>query len=250
MNLQNKVAGRAFLTVNIEQGLVDEKPEYFVSDAGMLWRLNADTLDEYNLGDEVLEDIVAQLKEVGTLEDLRSQMGLQAWTGPVRGPVLRHSERPEINCMVTVMSGPNTGYNPNNYNYPADIMLDFFIDVDNLMGTGPSEVDAAINFFGAMGNSKIDTPIGEGRIISENYDIKATNYKEEASSVYSKLLKEGSEQAEDAAEALMREADNLEKRGFDEIVVEALYMLAAGVANGDFDVDELFDEAKEVTKRG
>lgn len=228
VNIQNKIAGRAFCTVGLNQEMVDGEAEWFIADAGILWRLNDDTLDEYNLGDDFLEDIVGQINSIGTLEDIRRMMGIQAFSGPHRGPVLRHSERPDITCMVTVMSGPNTGYNPNVYNYPYDLMLDCFVDVDNQMGHEHSDIEAVKLFFGALGDRRIGKPFDEFAEADsagdcKNYlseGVETQNYKEESASIYEKIVNNKSEANEDI-QSFFDLADKYKNKKLDFKVVDA-----------------------------
>lgn len=189
MNFQNKISGRAVCTVGLVQELFDGEKKFVKADAGILWRLNPDTLSEFLLSDSTIDDFIAQLEEFGTIEDLRHAMGLSPFAGAARGPVLRHRERPEVSCMVTIMSGPNTGYNPNVYNYPYDIMLDCFIDMDNAVAGEYREIENELNFIGALSDRRIGSPIGEDVAIDCTGGEDVKNYKEEAEDFYQRLVK-------------------------------------------------------------
>lgn len=61
-------------------------------------------------------------------------------------------------------------------------------------------------------------------------------------------LKESVE--EDAADELIKQVGILKKKGIEPIVLRALEMLADGLYNEDFEIDELWGEAKAMQKRG
>jgi hypothetical protein len=138
----NKLYGRKFAVVGITQELFDKKPKYVIAPMGpgIQWVLNLETLREYELNDEIVEDFIKLLQKVGPVEEIREKLNLQPMGGGIYcGLVLKHEKRPELLANVYVYSGPNVGYNTNAYSMPYDIMLEFFIDVD---GVGPKEYSA------------------------------------------------------------------------------------------------------------
>jgi hypothetical protein len=139
MNLQNKIYGRKMGVVGLTQEMFSNKPKYVIAPMGpgIQWVLNLETLKEYEVDHEIIEDFIKQLTAIGTIGEIRQKLNLQPMGGGVySGLVLKHKKRPDILANVYVYSGPNIGYNTNTYALPYDIMLELFIDVD---GVGPKD---------------------------------------------------------------------------------------------------------------
>lgn len=188
MNQQNKLAGRAFATVGLVEESFNGELKYVIAHDGMLWRLNPDTLLENGLNIDIFDDLITQLQAIGGIEYLRYAMGMQDFSGPTRGPVIKHSERPDVTAMVTVLSGPRTGYNPNVYNYQYDIMLDCFIDLDNLNAAESRPLENEINFMGALINGGMCQPVEAAtEIAAQEGRIPIQHPLEESADFYKSL---------------------------------------------------------------
>lgn len=176
MNLQNKIVGRSFAVLGVNQNYYDGVPKYVPSDIGVQWRLESETLDQYEIGDKTLDDIVEQIKDFGTLEELRRRMGIPSFAGYHNGPVLRHRERPDVTALVTVTSGPRVGYNPNVYgSYNSDLIIEFFLDVDRQNSENYREIESEMNIISALSHS------GIGRYATiEHENLKEVEVKESA----------------------------------------------------------------------
>jgi hypothetical protein len=140
INLQNKIYGKNFCIVGLAQELVNNKPVYVVAPngPGIQWRLNKSTLVELGIDYEIIKDFIKALANLGSIEDLRAQLGLEPNSQIIApGLVLKHPKRPDLLANVIIYPGPNmNSYNPNTYAMPYDIELQFYVDVDKV---GPSE---------------------------------------------------------------------------------------------------------------
>ena len=154
---QNKIHGQRIFVVGLKQEVFDGKPKYIVSEPGIQYEINRETLTMIEVGDNEVQYFIDQMQELGPIQAIRDQVGLEPFSGFLEtGLTFRHKDRPELMVSVKLGSGPVTGYNPNVYNRLWDLVMYGYYDVSRQSDLEYREVEQEMNLIDALTNQNFN----------------------------------------------------------------------------------------------